>query len=666
MFMLVAACLAAAPAAAQSTIQQDFEAAQAALDARDLAGARAGFEALLRRLKNSNSRAGGLVKARLGSALVLDGEQEAALPLLGDALKILSADTPEDRAERAATHADRGRANEALGLFEAAAADWRTALAEAGAAPGTSVDLQLRAGLGRALIWVDPDAARREIDALLAALPQSPETREQRGLVTLLRGRVELNSDNPKEALRIFGKASELMGGTTSTMVSRADVQARGDMAIAYHLVGQALGQQRLVAMSGAGSLVSEGLGSAAATPLPPCGDGTGLTPGDVAVVEFDIGADGRVRAAVPIYATRAAGIPGTAAGVASPFVQAVRGWFWRPADLAKLNAFWRQAIRVELRCTATRPATDLVQASFLPARLEALAGLGVATGPAIPDGTDAARLPLLKADLQRRTNAHGADSIQLALPLMALAANSAADWKDRIAWRLRLFDLLEKAGAPADLLAVEKVLLLTLGGGGRTPSQRDALEAVLAGEEPVRPTARTTNLVRLELAETQDRLGARGKATALLQAIVATPTETLGRADPIRTAALLRLSNIAAARKDLPAAAEALAATGLTGEQCALVDVKPRPENKAASSSIFPEQARRWYTGGLTRVEYDIEADGRTSNVRTVLSSPPFVFGDATEQAARRFRFEPMFRPGNAPGCVGAQDNFRFQVGAG
>lgn len=669
--VLVVASLVAAPCAGQSTVQQAFEAAQAALDANDAAGARDKFESLLARLKNPDARAGGLVKARIGAALVQQGEQEAALPLLDNALQILSADTPEDRLERAAIYADRARAHEVLGLYEQAGADWRAAIAAA-ALPGSPADLQFRAGLGRTLIWIDPDAARREIDALLAALPQTTEAKEQRGLVTLLRGRVELNAGKPKEALVHFAQASRLVGGTDSTRVNRADLQVRGDMAIANYLTGQTSQQQRLIAYSGAGGLVSEGLGSAAATPLPACGDATGLMPGDVAVLEFDIGADGRVRAAVPVYAAREGGsagaaAPGSAGAVATPFVQAVRGWFWRPSAIARLDPFWRQAVRVELRCTGARPSTDLVQASFAPARMAGLERMGVTAGQPIPDGSDAARLPLLKADLQRRVADHGENSIQLALPLIQLAANSAADLKERTAWRKQLVGLLERAGAPADLVVLEKALLILMDGiysRHARLAERTALSALLGPEVAARPTARTTNAVRLNLAEVQDRLGARTEATSLLQAIIATPTDALGRADPIRTAALLRLSNIAAARNDLPAAARALAETGLTADQCALVDVRPLPENKGVSGSTFPMQARMWNTGGLARVEYDIEPDGRTSNVRTVLSSPPFVFGPATEQAARRFRFEPVFRPGAAPGCVGAQDNFRYQTG--
>jgi tetratricopeptide (TPR) repeat protein len=661
--LFAAACLVAASAAAQTTIQQDFASAEAALAAGDLAGARARIEALLGRLKNPDSRAAGLVKARLGAALAQDGEPEAAIPLLDEALRILSADTAEDRSERVMLLVDRASAREALGLFGAAATDWRAAMAEAGDKPDASTDVMLRAGLSRALIWSDPAAARTEIDALLARMPQTAETKDQRALVTLLRGRVELNAGDPKAAIGHFNAAAKLAGGTGSTRINRADMQVRGDLAIAHHLLRDIEAQQRLVAYSGAGGLVSEGLSNAAGMPLPPCGAATGLAPDDVAVIEFWIGDDGRVRTAVPIYAARGDGRRDTAdGGPATQFVQAVRQWYWRPADAAKIEPFWRQAVRVELRCSNARPEFDLVRDSFTDARSAALVRMGMAA-PSVSGSTNAARLQPLKDELLRRTLAHGADSRELAGPLMALARNDAATTAERIGWMERSIRLLEAAGAPPEVLTVDRVELAQLRAmdSSRTMSTlRDALGPILAAEQVARPDARTTNYVRLTLAEVQHELGARKQAEAQLQRISATPMEQLGRADPIRTAALLRLSNIAAARKDLDAAASALAATGLSPEQCAPVDVRPRAENKRVGE-IFPAEAARWRSGGLTRVEYDIATNGKAANVRTVVSSPPFVFGEASERGARQFRFEPVFRPGNETGCVGAQQGFRF-----
>lgn len=663
LFLFAAALAAASPATAQTTVQQDFEAAQAALVAMDYAAARQKFEALLGRLKTPGSRAAGLVKARLGTALVMDGEAEAGIVLLDDALKILSADTEADRSERAVLYADRASAREALGLFGAAADDWRAAIREARVEPATPTDLRLRSSLARSLIWADPEAARRELDSLLEVARQTDESARFRASVLLLRGRVELNGGRFPEALAFFKQATPLVGGTSTIRIDAMDMKVRGDLALAHHLAGHPNEHQRLVAYSGGGSVTAKGLNLARATPLPACGDGTGLAPDDVAVVEFAILDDGSVTGVMPIYAARAAGPDGRTAGaVATPFVQAVREWYWQPASLADTQQFWRQAVRVELRCSKARPDSDLVDASFDDMRTEAYRRMGRSVE--VPGTTETARLPQLKAELERRTAAHGADSPELIPSLWALANNGAAAAPEKMGWMARLIPLMAAAKAPPELLALLRVQLaeITAYDAGRPNIVlRNQLTGLLAEEAPLRPTARTTNLIRLRLAEAQEALRQRDEASALLNQVVETPVDALGRADPIRTSALLRLANVAAAQKDLDAAAAALAATGLSPEQCALVDVRPLPENRSVGD-IFPREAARWGTGGLTRVEFDIATSGRVENARTVIASPPFVFGEATEAGARKLRFQPVFRPGNTAGCVGARWGFRFQ----
>jgi outer membrane biosynthesis protein TonB len=165
----------------------------------------------------------------------------------------------------------------------------------------------------------------------------------------------------------------------------------------------------------------------------------------------------------------------------------------------------------------------------------------------------------------------------------------------------------------------------------------------------------------RLELAEAHDTLKAADKAKPMLETIVAAPTTVLPEGDPIRTAALLRLANIAAAARDSEAAARALAATGLSPEQCALIDVKPQPINASIGSSAFPGEAMRWGTGGYAKVGHDITADGHTTNIRTIIAAPPFVFGAPTEKAVARFRYQPVFRPDNSIGCSGNVQSVRY-----
>ncbi len=167
----------------------------------------------------------------------------------------------------------------------------------------------------------------------------------------------------------------------------------------------------------------------------------------------------------------------------------------------------------------------------------------------------------------------------------------------------------------------------------------------------------------RLRLAEVTDEMRETAAARVLLERIIGAPEALLPGSDPIRTAALLRLSSIAAGAKDTATAAEALAATGLSPEQCSLVDVRPQAVNARLGSSAFPDEARRWGTGGFVRVGYDITAAGKPLGLRTIVASPPFIFGPATEKAVARFEYRPVFRPGSSVGCTGNIQSVRFMV---
>jgi outer membrane biosynthesis protein TonB len=59
----------------------------------------------------------------------------------------------------------------------------------------------------------------------------------------------------------------------------------------------------------------------------------------------------------------------------------------------------------------------------------------------------------------------------------------------------------------------------------------------------------------------------------------------------------------------------------------------------------------------------FDITVEGKPKDVRTVIASPPFIFDTETERAITRFRYAPVFRPGNSVGCSGYTQSVRLQV---
>jgi predicted negative regulator of RcsB-dependent stress response len=666
--------LLAAPVAA-ATVQQDFDTAQALMDAGKAAEARAAFSALLARLPaGSTGQAATLVRARLGNVMLATGDAEAGEAMLDAAIAGFRGNTPQVNEERAIASFDRGRALEIQGKLDSAAASYRAVLASSVFAENSLDDVRLRIALARTLIWSDPAEARRQIDRLLALPPTSfAKDGDSRALLESLRGRVELNNGQPGEARRWFTQAAKSAGGAETQQVTIADIRVRGDLALANFQLNNLDEVQKFIAYSGAGSLVGEGMNWASRTPLPACSPLTGLAPDAVAVVEFTIEPDGRVSNVVPVFASRGSGARTDGVRDDGPevlFPQAVRRWFWNPENSKKLNDFWRQAVRVELRCETRGNDNDPVWQSFQKDYARWAAGKGVRAMPEL-DGNDARVLPEVRAEIARREASDGAQSLQMIPPVRTLALNDAAPIADRTAAFARWQALLTAAGAPAAVRGPARIDELgNLVSSNRNRSNRDSvrwlrdgLKTLLAEQEAAGDGAtRAAMYTRLRLAEVLDGMKEPAASRALLDTIVAAPVDVVGEADPMRTAALLRIGNQATAARDLATAARAVDATGLTAEQCALVDVRPQPVNATIGSSAFPDAARRWGSGGFVRVGYDITADGATTNVRTIIASPPFVFGPASEKAVSRFRYQPVFRPGNTIGCSGNAQMIRYQ----
>jgi len=104
--------------------------------------------------------------------------------------------------------------------------------------------------------------------------------------------------------------------------------------------------------------------------------------------------------------------------------------------------------------------------------------------------------------------------------------------------------------------------------------------------------------------------------------------------------------------------------AAGLTRAQCLLFDVRPVPTDTKTSSDDFPDEALRWGFDGYMREAFDIDADGRVGNVRTIVAYPPFVFRSAAEKAVARFRYLAPVVNGTAAGCDGHAIAVNFRTG--
>ena len=644
--VIALALLGAAPAAA-GTVQEDFDAAQAHLDAMRLPEARAGFAALLDRMGASKSRSAMIVRSRLGETMVAMGDVEEAEPLLQAALAGLPAGVASAAEERAGALTHLARVAEEQGRIREALGHWQAILTERLLPPASLGGLQARLGAARTGQWTQPEAAAALMDGLLAE-PASAWGPPQAGisgrvLVLRMKGQLAMRLGQLDAAKAAFDAAGKLAGGTSSLQVNLDDVQLRGDLAVLAWLRKDMASVVRLTAMSGSAMLDDGGGRLGGVGDLPACAPSGDLAPDAMAVIEFSVRDDGRVLNVRPIYAT-----PGSGPASSHPeeqFAAAVHGWSW-PADQAKAtNPLWRAAIRVELRCQTKRP--DLVTTS-LARDLDAwFKAKGLATPPL--SGTAAQGRQQLLAALAA-VDAGGNPDAAAALPLLAaLVQNPAHGGREAATHAARLDALAQRHDAPAYLRFLAQ---------WREVRSRADLAGLfrrlvqLADQRGEQRTADYLRLLRMEY-----KLG--GDETAELDAIVARHDE----ADPLRTKALIMVSDRAFASGEEAKAATALAATGLSPQQCALVDVRPQGRNAFLTTDDFPREARAWGLSALMRVSHDVTPAGDIANVRVISARPPFAFSEQTVRRMQGWKFKPVLRGTETVGCLGRVQPIRFRL---
>lgn len=649
LFTLSAAAMAQAPGqtAAQTTAQQDFDAAQAHLDAGRVAEARAGFAALLTRFGlQSRTRSAMIVRSRLAETMVSMSDEAEAEPLLRTALASFPAGVPAVAAERAGVQRLLAIIEEERGALRAAAALWRQAIDEK-LLPSDSVgQAEARIGFARAAIWHDPAVVRTQLQ-LLQAYDDSffgGKDKASRTRVTLLRleAQLAMNEGRLADARTALDKAAKLAGGIATSRVDLSDVRLRGDLVVLAWLERRPAEVARLLALSGATALDDGTVDRRGATnqPLPACAPATDLAPDAMAVIEFSVRDDGRVVNVRPVYAH-----PGSGAADSHPeeeFAAAVHRWSWPAAQAGKINAFWRTSVRAELRCMTRQP--DVIAASLYREVQQWQAARGL-TAPDV-SGSDASRRVALLAELQRREGADGADAVALIPVLQSLVNNSAVSGRERRDIASRLHGLTVRHQAPMLLQAYA----LQFAQDDQDAGRAAALAAVeRAGEAE----SRFADALRLEGLD-----GKSGRAVeAALNAIVARRDPD----DPIRTKALVRLSDLSFARGDTEASTGFLRTSGLSAQQCALVDARPASVNAGFSSNDFPDGSLLWGLSGTVEIGFDIAADGHTGNVRIVSARPPFAFDEASVARIKTWRYKPVQRGNGSIGCVGRVQGVRF-----
>ncbi|HEY3887283.1 MAG TPA: energy transducer TonB [Caulobacteraceae bacterium] len=626
------------PPAAPATRSKQaiYNEGQAAYDASDWDKAIADFSAVLADVQ-SDSRSDAIIRIRLADALVdvgrLDEAQAQAARAVA-ALRPMARGADADLADAYLTLADSLR----VGLdYDGAIDNFKLAAANAAGADAAEQALEAKIGLIQASVVTQPEQAAATLDAMLAdqaALKAQPKIWQAQ--LYSLRARAELNRGDPMKALGFIKQAMELSGGLNGSKVSLAQVAIRGDAALIYSALREPDNTREYLAYTGAGRLPDNFWMTGAALDPPVCGPE--IAPEDNAVVEFAIAADGRTAAVAPVWSSR----PGDT-GLA--FARAVRDWRWRPEAIAKLDGFWRQSVRVELRCATRPPALELkepfekVTRDWLAAHgdSEELYDIGpkaLAASNAAPPA-DMARITALFRQISRETSAS-----------KAVAEVSQLD------------AMLVQAGAPVEARALAIDMGAANEGGGGMNSWASGRVAALNTALPRLDTAtggqRSAAWLRVELAVALETVGNFSGARNLLDAVVALPPDVLAADDPIRSVAVLHLSLIDKREGKPLAARSRLVAAGLTSQKCDLLDVKPIATSGYTNSSEFPDEAQRWGFEGWVEAGFDIGADGDVKGVRALISYPPFVFDDATDKVVSTLRYLPPTLGDTALGCTG------------
>ena len=629
---------------APPTAQQTYDAAQVAFDKGEWASAITGLASLAkpdRDGKLSHSQA--IIHARLARAYAHQGEVESALRESRFALLGL---TPDEYLERALLMNAVGDAQRFDLEIPGAIASYQQGLEAAQSAGNPDLVTMNQLGLALCYMTVDPGKAKSLLDAILNSPAAASYSKKLLAQFNDLRGRAALNLGQASEAMPYLTKAIKLSGGLNGNMVNLVQIGIRGDAALGALMTDHPNGAREYMAYTGAGHLPSEEWSRGIGDP-PVCSAADDIRPDDMAIVEFSIGEDGHGVGAAPVYASR----PGK---VGLAFAQAVREWSWNPERIAQLTVFWRNMLRIEMRCIA-RPNPQQLAGPFRRQTFEWLLQNSLSAAELAPfgkgyiagndprlDHEDLAAIPALFARLPIESD-----------------SKRAADIAQHLA------AALERAKAPvaARALAMDMAPM-----GANYRSWYAARERVIAGQveslEKTDPHAAATAWITLEYAIALEANGHFQEAQPVLERVLAYPVEVLGERDPVRAVATLHLAALARRAGDSANADAKVQAAGLTRAQCLLFDVRPVPTDTKTSSDDFPDEALRWGFDGYMREAFDIDADGRVGNVRTIVAYPPFVFRSAAEKAVARFRYLAPVVNGTAAGCDGHAIAVNFRTG--
>jgi hypothetical protein len=432
---------------------------------------------------------------------------------------------------------------------------------------------------------------------------------------------------------------------------SASDIITRSDLAIAALLNEREDDARLYLAYTGAGRWEKSPFATVASMSLPPCGGLTDIKPDDMAVIEFSIGEDGAVMAAAPIFSTRM-GEP------AIEFAKAVSSWSWRPNDMKDIPQLFRLLTRVEVRCTLTETKPDLL------APLKRRTEMWMQSKGLSPYEANGAIGPALSAAISELAKRGTSGDLAKLPVLLAIGNLMGSPERERLGALNLATQILERENAPTDVTYYPRLAAFSATVNSTfsaNEANRRQLRELLLRKEVI-DDATVSAIIRLLVAAPAYRSGTPADAEALLKQVVG--DRRLADTDPLKIGALVRLSSVQASAGKLEAARNSFQATGLTDQQCAIADAKPAIRRLGVSSSDYPVEALRWGFEGWVQTQYDIAADGSTTNRRAVVAYPPFVFRNAATKIVGNMRYTQSYRPNGATGCVANQEAINFISG--
>jgi tetratricopeptide (TPR) repeat protein len=638
--------------AAPLTIQQQFDAGTAALDAAEWTKALEVYSKLESQLMSGKpkERSLAIVRLRKGTALFrLRRTDESEASILA-AMEKLPADDPSLREDRMKGFHVLGDIAERRYEYGEASTQFRRALAL------SESTYDKASALNRLIpieVFLEPERALTDADTLLALIAKEAKVSgEWSGSAHNLRGQVLLNLGRTAEAAREFDTAIKFLGGLRYGKVDLRDTAARSNAAIAAMRLGDKDKALKYLSFAGAAMQSEQGFVLGVNMPPPECGGPNGPKPEDVAVVELQINDDGSVNYARPVFFS---GKPSSAL----EFGRAVSRWSWSPEELKSVKPFFRFQTRIEMRCTTvfSRPGTPEL---LWPSVQKWIAASSVKSTPKLVPAF-AGALSQVRTELAKRETEYGSNSPQLMPILFELQSNSLVELKEKRLASERMLSIARSASAPIPVQGYfELNAAYAIDGSLQLAGDKFERRIELALTSPsIAADPLTQGALSLSLFDAMSTTTRRSKGTALLKALATDKTRVPN--DPVRVGALIRLATLEYEAGRVEQARAAFADSGLSAQQCSLVDARQRIKSGNITSSDYPVDAIQSGFSGWTVVEFDISADGSTLNQRPIISFPPFIFGDPTVKQIKQFRYEQAYRPDGGLGCGGQQQRVRY-----